>query len=71
MTISNILSNGEVNPGKRELGRTEIIFWRELDNYVTNFTRNTQTPHEYLPYEFLEDYSAKSRGRDLRRGVML
>jgi len=41
-TISNILSNGEVNPRKRELRRTEIIFWRKLDNYATNFTKNTQ-----------------------------
>jgi len=37
---------------KRELRRTEIIFWRELDNYATNFTRNTQTLYVKEWYSF-------------------
>ena len=70
-TVYSTLSSGRANHLKNQPGRTDTRSSRGPHSYVGIFTRTTRTHPGSLKFASLENHTAKSRRRDLRRGVML
>jgi len=60
--------NGRGNSLRNQLGKTSTKPSREHCNYVGTFIRITLVHPESLQSRYPEDYTAKSRRCDLRRG---